>query len=388
MFYLDKNPTGAFQEKEYRQWFTYRPTLNNWGTDNGLMYEIDVLNGIRFAKILKTIAYVAIDEDENGLPILERWEFVRHEKYRFGNRVSEKEIKKVEGELNLLGIKSKIEDLTQKIKLEKDKQKVKDMFGNRQNFELAVSLVLKNYAQSSGINGKTPFGGISRSWEVLLPMCDGNEQVAKERADIVNRAIGFPGNQYNEMVALGVEKQNAGKKFSASKEARLAELKAKFKNANVSDEQAALAILGSLDQNELGAKPMSSTNFPFMKIRVDRINSMSTYYDKFGNGNFPITSFAYGLGNIAWSRGNGWNQIQPETVSKLTQNYNLGSGSIVNGVVHPSGYSAFQLSFPMQRNAKGAFIGKPKDKFVLFDPERKEIDFKIGGYSFSDCEFS
>lgn len=81
MFYLDKNPTGAFQEKEYRQWFTYRPTLNNYATDNGLMYEIDVLNGIRFAKILKTIAYVAIDEDENGLPILERWEFVKHEKY-------------------------------------------------------------------------------------------------------------------------------------------------------------------------------------------------------------------------------------------------------------------------------------------------------------------
>ena len=46
------------------------------------MYEIDVLNGIRFAKILKTIAYVAIDEDENGLPILERWEFVKHEKYQ------------------------------------------------------------------------------------------------------------------------------------------------------------------------------------------------------------------------------------------------------------------------------------------------------------------
>jgi hypothetical protein len=35
----------------------------------------------RYAKVLKTVIYVAVDEDENGQPVLEKWKLKRHEKY-------------------------------------------------------------------------------------------------------------------------------------------------------------------------------------------------------------------------------------------------------------------------------------------------------------------
>lgn len=35
--------------------------------------EIYVADGVRFAKVLKTVAYVAVDEAEDGTPVIEKW---------------------------------------------------------------------------------------------------------------------------------------------------------------------------------------------------------------------------------------------------------------------------------------------------------------------------
>ncbi len=35
----------------------------------------------RYARILKTVAYVVVDEDENGDPVVEKWNIKRHTLY-------------------------------------------------------------------------------------------------------------------------------------------------------------------------------------------------------------------------------------------------------------------------------------------------------------------
>lgn len=80
MNYAEK-PTGCFQERDYKRWFTYRPTSDPFAIQNGLQHEIDVLDGVRYAQVKKAVAYVAIDEDEYGRPVLQRWDISKHEFY-------------------------------------------------------------------------------------------------------------------------------------------------------------------------------------------------------------------------------------------------------------------------------------------------------------------
>ena len=76
-----KTSTGEFTEVSLGHSFTYRETDNWWAIANGLHYEIDVLDGVRFAKILKTVAHVAVDESEGGTPVLETWKIKQHRVY-------------------------------------------------------------------------------------------------------------------------------------------------------------------------------------------------------------------------------------------------------------------------------------------------------------------
>ena len=64
---------GHFQEVDFGKDFSFRKTTNPWALSQGLEYEIDVLDGIRFCKLLKTVAYVCIDEDSEGKAILDKW---------------------------------------------------------------------------------------------------------------------------------------------------------------------------------------------------------------------------------------------------------------------------------------------------------------------------
>ena len=78
MIKFDTKNLGEFQEKTCGKWFTYRLTSNPWALSNGLNFEIDVLDGVRFAKVKKTVVHVCVNEDDNGKPILEFWQLNKH----------------------------------------------------------------------------------------------------------------------------------------------------------------------------------------------------------------------------------------------------------------------------------------------------------------------
>jgi len=75
-------PIGAFQEKEHGHWFEYRPTSDEWALSQGLTHEIAVAYGEkRYAQVKKTVVYVAIDENEYGKALIEKWSISRHNIY-------------------------------------------------------------------------------------------------------------------------------------------------------------------------------------------------------------------------------------------------------------------------------------------------------------------
>lgn len=68
---------GWFQNKETGAWFSYddKPL---WIVENG-PHALFMSDGSkRTARVLKTVAYVAVDEDEYGLPVWEKWAIKKH----------------------------------------------------------------------------------------------------------------------------------------------------------------------------------------------------------------------------------------------------------------------------------------------------------------------
>jgi hypothetical protein len=68
---------GVFYLPETRKYFTFRPTADEWAAKHELIHAIDVLDGVRFGVVRKSVAYVAVDEDEYGNPVLERWSITK-----------------------------------------------------------------------------------------------------------------------------------------------------------------------------------------------------------------------------------------------------------------------------------------------------------------------
>lgn len=64
---------GEFREISKGNYFTYRKTDDPWAIEQGYPFIIDVLDGVRFANVKKTVAYVVVDEDEAGAPVVEKW---------------------------------------------------------------------------------------------------------------------------------------------------------------------------------------------------------------------------------------------------------------------------------------------------------------------------
>lgn len=71
---------GAFTEKSAGNWFEYEK--NSEDTEFGSEYPHKVWvgnpipgleSGWRYAKVLKTVAYIVVDEDEYGKPVTEKW---------------------------------------------------------------------------------------------------------------------------------------------------------------------------------------------------------------------------------------------------------------------------------------------------------------------------
>jgi len=67
---------GAFDN--HRAYFEYRACTNPWGVKHGFTHEIAVLDGTRPAIVKKTVAYVCIDEDEQGKPVVEKWKLKKN----------------------------------------------------------------------------------------------------------------------------------------------------------------------------------------------------------------------------------------------------------------------------------------------------------------------
>ena len=81
MFKYNTHNLGEFQEHERGRWFTYRATSNPWALSHGLIHEVDVLDGVRFAVVKKTCAQMCLGEGDSGEPLIERWKFKKHSVY-------------------------------------------------------------------------------------------------------------------------------------------------------------------------------------------------------------------------------------------------------------------------------------------------------------------
>lgn len=75
---------GEFQEVGYNKYFSYRNTNDEYAVKHGFTHEIDVLDGIRYAIVKKTVVYVCVNEDEDGKPVVEKWNIKNHVVYNQG----------------------------------------------------------------------------------------------------------------------------------------------------------------------------------------------------------------------------------------------------------------------------------------------------------------
>lgn len=70
---------GIFREKEKGNFFTFteRETSDNWLSLEDYPHYVHVIDGVRYARVLKTVAYIVVDESNDGKPIIEKWQ-IKH----------------------------------------------------------------------------------------------------------------------------------------------------------------------------------------------------------------------------------------------------------------------------------------------------------------------
>jgi len=67
--HAETNVRFEYAERSYEE-------RHRWAA--GFHQKILVQDGSRVARILKTVAYVCVDEDEFGLPVIEKWHIKKH----------------------------------------------------------------------------------------------------------------------------------------------------------------------------------------------------------------------------------------------------------------------------------------------------------------------
>jgi hypothetical protein len=72
---------GAFEVNGNTFEFSDRPEGDRQGMWAGYPQRIFTADGDRAALVLKTVAYIIIDENEDGSPVFEKWEIKRHRAY-------------------------------------------------------------------------------------------------------------------------------------------------------------------------------------------------------------------------------------------------------------------------------------------------------------------
>lgn len=76
---------GCFTEADYGNLFEYavRPEKTFAPADFAAdcPHIVFMNESYRFAKVLKTVAWICVDEDENGQPVYEKWQLKKHRNY-------------------------------------------------------------------------------------------------------------------------------------------------------------------------------------------------------------------------------------------------------------------------------------------------------------------
>lgn len=83
----DSSIIGCFTEKEHGLLFEYSTNKGGFGALDGWPHRVYVSSnpindsGWRYARVLKTVAYIVVDEDENGDAIVEKWNIKKQRTY-------------------------------------------------------------------------------------------------------------------------------------------------------------------------------------------------------------------------------------------------------------------------------------------------------------------
>ena len=76
---------GEFRERSagFFHWYADATESEHggWVRLYNLPHLIETSDGYRLARVLKTVAYIAIDEDAEGRPVLEKWHIGSHRRY-------------------------------------------------------------------------------------------------------------------------------------------------------------------------------------------------------------------------------------------------------------------------------------------------------------------
>jgi len=83
-----KDPVGVFVEKDTGNYFEYSNNEEPMNIMEDFPHKVWVggggvcgMSGFRYAHVKKTVAYIAVDEDEYGLPVIEKWHLKNNRRY-------------------------------------------------------------------------------------------------------------------------------------------------------------------------------------------------------------------------------------------------------------------------------------------------------------------
>ena len=85
--YGDGSILGQFQEKDVKSYFEYsvnhEAMTDEWDFPHLTWVSHDAVGqwNARYGKVLKTVCYIAVDENDDGTPMVEKWNITKHRTY-------------------------------------------------------------------------------------------------------------------------------------------------------------------------------------------------------------------------------------------------------------------------------------------------------------------
>jgi hypothetical protein len=77
-----KGDLGEFKHAETKKYFNYGAADDPWAKKHNLPHKIHVADGkVRYGHVKGTVAHVAVDENDDGTPKMEKWPLAKHSKY-------------------------------------------------------------------------------------------------------------------------------------------------------------------------------------------------------------------------------------------------------------------------------------------------------------------